>query len=1737
MNPRMPLGIRQGLRVMRRHWFELSMSAAVVVAVGFVSVFIVGYDQAMAARATLSGKVLGLVGNTSQQYARALAYDQKSGEFRYNAGYQPSDTKISQGSGPKFTAIIPEDGTKDVVVTDPVSQLDVRFKPQFELEKGQQQGNHVVYPIAHRNASKVYTMAGSGMKEDIILHAFQGDSLEFSYQLTLPAETEARLSDDGSVGVYGAEKVLLGAVSTGSDADAQLLAKAKQKSEKNNLLFTIPAPFAKEVSGRSSVVRTVWRLSGNTLTLEAGNLRQATYPLTLDPTIYVTSAADFMRGNNESNIDFDTTNNLIQKGRLTGARMNAWSPVAGTQDIPASLWNHGTVVAGGYIYVIGGSTGTTNQATVYWAKLDNSTYTITSPNPGDGTCSQWCTNTAYNLPGARAGLAVAAYNGYLYAVAGYDGTPARSNTVYYAKLGANGEPISWASTTALGTERSYGSAVAYQNKLYLFGGQSNGSTGGVTGAGSIQYGTINPDGTVTAWTDATTNMPSARWGHTALEYNGYFYLVGGASGTTTQNSVEYVKIASSGDITSSWTTTSSFTAARAGMGGNIAAIWGGYMYVSNGCTTVTATDCGSYYSTGTASQSGTTITGAGGATWTSAMVGMVITFSNGLSAMITSYTDATHLEAANDEQTVASGSYTIDLNDMTPQVASINADGSISAWRIITLDQGQYYMAGTASQSGTAISGASTAWDIDMIGQTLTYANNTSDIIKGQVSTTSMIATTSRTVSSQAYTITKGVYDTGGTVTQSGTTITGAGGAAFTADMVGKTITIANGGANTAELITAYTDATHITVAAAFSQTIASASVFVIRDTHVRRFSAGLVAWRSTLYNIGGCAAMNGSGGCTTVTPENEYAHINNDGDVSQKRVETTMPTAGTSNTAGTVGRYSNGVVINNGYIYTVGGCGSTPCTAAGAMNANLAYATIGSDGAIVTNGVTGCSGGAATWCVVQVGLNGTTGLGAFGITVYNNTIYVAGGGTGGGYQTHYFYLQLNADGSPNGTFADNGGTAGTVLAGSYGYPFLFTRAASTTTGNIYAIGGCTGTSGVGCSGYAVTVQKCTITNSTRAVSGCTTTGQTQLPTGHGIAISSNAIYQDYIYLCGGADGTGAAQTDTCYYAQINDSNNIVAAPSQSAWVTTTAHLPQLRRRGTAFAANGYVYVIGGHDGSIGTNGSTLHDVVFAKIDLTTGNLTGTANSALFDTSTTTVTGRWNLGVAAANGYFYAIGGCTVGYPPSNCTGINGVAESIQVYNNYSGSPQSYTAAGNLFATDRYGAGAVAVNGYLYVAGGCSGTVDCQTNPGTATFQGDSAYVQINADGSLPGWSTGPSFPTAATRGFGCMVSAGGYLYYIGGRDGTNAGYAQVYYSQLVNGVPQAWATSGTSFGAGLNRQDMGCAVFNNRIYVVGGSDRTPAYTSTVYYSPALPSGGDVTSWTSTTAFTTGRSGATVIAYGQTLYVIGGYDGTNYLMDVQYADINSSTGAIGTWAYGPSLPQVVRQGTGFAANGYLYVFGGRSAATTCTNNTYVASINGYPAGSTSRYGIGGWSQTIVSYSGNRFGTGAAYSGGRAYLLGGFCNATLTGANRVVYGALQAQPQLANYSLSLDTDTDVFPAKYLMNGVDNGTGAQWSLKYQSSNTANHVWGTETDAGTVTLGTPSGQMVYADTNTGERWYFLNILVDASQAFGYPEDVTRGPTINDITIEFSTDPGKRLHHGKTFTGGLLQPLDAPF
>ena len=557
-------------------------------------------------------------------------------------------------------------------------------------------------------------------------------------------------------------------------------------------------------------------------------------------------------------------------------------------------------------------------------------------------------------------------------------------------------------------------------------------------------------------------------------------------------------------------------------------------------------------------------------------------------------------------------------------------------------------------------------------------------------------------------------------------------------------------------------------------------------------------------------------------------------------------------------------------------------------------------------------------------------------------------------------------------------------------------------------------------------------------------------------------------------------------------------------------------------------------------------------------------------------------------------------------------------------------------------------------------------------------------------------------------------------------------------------------------RTQFGADVWNDRIYVTGGLNTSNTATNTVYVSPQLSSGGNITSgWTTSTALNVNRSGHTTIAYANNLYAFGGYTGNNYLNDSQFSKINSN-GTVGGWTYTTSLPTNLRNADGFAANGYIYLIGGRSADAVCASKTLVVPIsaNTTIASGNNPTGIGEWYRANQSYSGNRYGAAAVYDRGKVYVLGGACPNTttaltsgapetnfgaytfdsfastdkdsftfngpaganlrdsdapdpdashvngawnwentdtpsggatigpnggqggnpdgyiyteataqaagseytmtfntpinaatdawnidfywnqkgddakavievqtneagagwitrdtfgqngpdrptnganrwnlassdlfgdiknastqvrlrivlpdvanvfhndigidrvslrgrpygsttsfnLTGANRTVQSTLLSQPQIARYSYYVDADSDVFPNAWLLNGLDNNIGARWQFAYRSSTNGTNAWGQDTNFGDVTLGNVETYIpknaAGTDTNFA-RYFYVTISIDASQTYGYPDDVSRGPTIDDMSIFFTADPNKRLRHGKTFIQGQEQPLDTP-
>jgi hypothetical protein len=118
------------------------------------------------------------------------------------------------------------------------------------------------------------------------------------------------------------------------------------------------------------------------------------------------------------------------------------------------------------------------------------------------------------------------------------------------------------------------------------------------------------------------------------------------------------------------------------------------------------------YSTGTASQSGTAVTGTG-TTWTSAMVGMQFIFANGLTGLIQSVTDATHLVLST-TQTVVAQAYRI--HSLGLQVASTGYTGIGTQ-----LPTKQLHVVGDIQNDGMVITNGVNARGIEAANPTNVY--------------------------------------------------------------------------------------------------------------------------------------------------------------------------------------------------------------------------------------------------------------------------------------------------------------------------------------------------------------------------------------------------------------------------------------------------------------------------------------------------------------------------------------------------------------------------------------------------------------------------------------------------------------------------------------------------------------------------------------------------------------------------------------------------------------------------------------------------------------------------------------------------------------------------------------------------------------------------------------------------------------------------------------------------------
>ena len=1915
----------------KKHKLLSRLISIVMILVIIFSIFYPIYQEHIRVAEYNISKFGNLIPSPIKLYDSLVTSDSQSGGFQYNKDYQVGSDVSGDNYVPKFSAYFASSRKNNsVTVTDPVSKVDITLTPKFNLGEPMKDTNRVVYPLVGVNAVKVYSLGASSIKEDIIMYEKPGrDNLELSYAMNLQSGTEPRLEADGSIGIYGVENALLGNVTTASDADAQLLEKARQQGKKTEFLFRIPAPYVVELkkTAVSKNVKAWFTLNGTVLTLNVSGLKSANYPLSIDPTIYIESARKLMRGNNETNTDFDVSNDLIQKSQTTGARIDAWSS---TSNLSSAVWGQGTAVAGGYIYSVGGVGSGTTTTTTYNTAGSN-TYTVPT-GITSLTIKAWGAGGGGGSGSGSTGVGGDGGGGG-YAKAVISVTPGESLTV---KVGTAG-----AKATANSRGGNGGGASSVQrSSTYLVeaaggggGGGRRGNTSGTEGHGGAGGGTTGEQGTAgsTGGPGLGGTQSAGGTGGTGTGGGATGASQAGGNGGTTAACATSVAGTGGAGGTGGGGSGGTFTSTCAAGGGG----GGGYYGGGGGASTSTNNRSGGGGGGGSSyinptglvagtdvNTSGTGVTpgnsgdsdrsglgdgGTGATTFGNATAGdngiVVISYTTPGSITNKVYwaqfnTTTNAIDSPNPGTGACSGWCNNTAYDLpvaltglslvayngflyaiggsnssgTPQtsvyIAKIGANGEPQLWHPTGGTPGYWY-SDTALSTARSYFGA-VAYNNKMYilgglsASTTVLSSNTVQMANinpmGTLTTWTTTGTygLSTTASGNRYGLTAHIYnDTlyviGGDATFSGTPVATVdysklnsdgtmnpwkatsslltsgrltGGGVFSTIFGGYMYV--NGGC-TAVNASGYCTSIATDVQLASINADGSISEFnTILGLTNDRFAHTFIAWQGGLYRLGGCRSQDSSSGaCTDTVLDVDYGVINVEGEAST--VASSVP-SGTAPCSGgspygcdlpgvaTVGNILNNTVLQNGFLYIMGGCTVANC---GSASNGIIYTSIGSDGSLTKPAA--CSGSySASYCVNSTNL--PTNMASSGTATFNGTIYLVGGWPS---VNSVYYTTPAADGTISSWSSK---TLGTIGATNVSYAFAYTRAnpasAGTYPGNLYIFGGCTSNTTVSCTSMTQNVYKCNIDTSNVVVSSsCSTSGQTLIGTatdgagnsasGTGLGAMAGAVYANYIYLIGGL-APGLSDLKTTRYAKFDNSNNVTAVSGTTFYESTSLTFYG-RRRGAAYGYNGYLYIVGGYDGSSG-GGGVLADIEFAKIDVTNGSI------ADFVVSSVSIQQRWGLSLAISNSYAYVIGGCISGNAPTSCVNPTGPTDNIQtfqIYNNESGAVNNATA-GNTLGVDRVGGSATVMNGYIYYAGGC-------TDMACTTLSTNTYYAAIDAYGTVGSWSSGGALPAA--RAWGKLLNAGGTLYYVGGQTGaaSTTAVSTVYYTSSLSSGNPTWAGSGATKGVGDTgsgaqaRTQFGAAVWENRIYVTGGFNASGTAQTTVYVSPKLSSGGDIASnWQSTTAFNVARAGHTLVAYANNLYILGGYDGTNYLSDTQFATIGYKTGTIsqsgttvtgsgtswtssqvgsvvqypdgsratissvasgtsmtvsasktvtagtiytiqdgsaGSWTYSTSLTDPIKDADGFAANGYIYLVGGRTASTTCKPNVLIAPIsaNTIISDGNNPTGVGEWYETNVRYSGDRYGAAVVYNSGRMFLVAGGCSSFVSSGDRMYYSTLKSQPQVAKYSRMIDTDTDVFPTSWLMNGIDNSIGARWQVKYSSMHDLDTLvnpnedcgtsstmatmttWGQETNFGDTYLGDVN---VYTPKNSSggnincARYYYFSISIDASQTYGYPEDVNRGPTISDLSLFFTSDPSKRLRHGKTFTGGELQPLDTP-
>jgi hypothetical protein len=327
-----------------------------------------------------------------------------------------------------------------------------------------------------------------------------------------------------------------------------------------------------------------------------------------------------------------------------------------------------------------------------------------------------------------------------------------------------------------------------------------------------------------------------------------------------------------------------------------------------------------------------------------------------------------------------------------------------------------------------------------------------------------------------------------------------------------------------------------------------------------------------------------------------------------------------------------------------------------------------------------------------------------------------------------------------------------------------------------------------------------------------TTAYPVNVHTGVGVA------HDGYLYYAGGCTALDACATltSTVRFAALN------ANGTAGAWTNTTAYPNVITSLGTGASAWGdYLYIVGGCLAYTGGNCTTATTTVRYALVSATGSVGAWSSTTALPTSRLS-------NALAYNGYLYQVAGCTL-----DCTVATNLTSSVLFAPIQSdGSLGSWSSTTPL--PDALGAvGVGAMNGYLYVIGGCTNIdlAGCDAASLTSTVR----YAPINATGSVGSWTTTSPLATSTyyINGRGTIADSGLFYSNMGslGADGIATLTSTTWFSiQERSGRASTWGYSGVKVLTPVTSPVV--TAYNGYGYIIGGTVDASTITSTVRYIP-----------------------------------------------------------------------------------------------------------------------------------------------------------------------------------------------------------------------------------------------------------------------------------------------------------------